>query len=178
MLKPLGHYFNFSSVLLTRTSSHMWGRWYLPIFLFRDGLLIYITSAHTNVVIPSTTMATTSANSYCGYNICHSQKISFKCGIHLPQTNKKVAITSATMAKKHQPWHNHIANNICQQHPVVANQLWQHPSHPTAKKKSWPNIFKKNTTYGKHANIWLKIPTKIIKNNIPHTPTKVGVMVR
>ena len=23
-----------------------------------------------------------------------------------------------------------------------------------------------------------KIPTKIIKNNIPHTPTKVGVMVR
>ena len=23
-----------------------------------------------------------------------------------------------------------------------------------------------------------KIPTKLIKNNIPHTPTKVGVMVR
>ena len=41
-----GHYFNFSSVLLTRTSSHMWARWYLPIFLFRDGLLtlIYIDS--------------------------------------------------------------------------------------------------------------------------------------
>ena len=34
-----GHYFNFSSVLLTRTSSHIWGRWYLPMFLFRDGLL-------------------------------------------------------------------------------------------------------------------------------------------
>ena len=28
-----GHYFNFSSVLLTRTSSHIWGRWYLPMFL-------------------------------------------------------------------------------------------------------------------------------------------------
>ena len=37
-----GHYFNFSSVLLTRTLSHMWGRWYLPIFLFRDGLLTLI----------------------------------------------------------------------------------------------------------------------------------------
>ena len=41
-----GSYFNFSSVLLTRTSSHMWGRWYLPMFLFRDGplTLIYIDS--------------------------------------------------------------------------------------------------------------------------------------
>ena len=26
-------------MLLIRTSSHMWGRWYLPMFLFRDGLL-------------------------------------------------------------------------------------------------------------------------------------------
>ena len=32
-------YFNFSSLLLIRTSSHIWGRWYLPMFLFRDGLL-------------------------------------------------------------------------------------------------------------------------------------------
>ena len=39
MLKPLGHYFSLSYVLLTRTSSHMWGRWYLPMYLFRDGLL-------------------------------------------------------------------------------------------------------------------------------------------
>ena len=39
MLKPLGHYFSLSSMLLIRTSSHMWGRWYLPMFLFRDGLL-------------------------------------------------------------------------------------------------------------------------------------------
>ena len=39
MLKPLGHHFSLSSVLLTRTSSHMWGRWYLPMFLFRDELL-------------------------------------------------------------------------------------------------------------------------------------------
>ena len=42
---------------------------------------------------------------------------------------------------------------------------------------NWPNIVK-NTNYGKHANIWQKIATKIIKNNIPHTPAKVGVMVR
>ena len=30
--------------MLTRTSFHMWGRWYLPMFLFRDGLL---TFSHT-----------------------------------------------------------------------------------------------------------------------------------
>ena len=41
-VKAMGHYFNFSYLLLTRTSSHMWGRWYLPMFLFRDGLLTLI----------------------------------------------------------------------------------------------------------------------------------------
>ena len=42
----MGLYFIFSSVVLTRTSSHTWGRWYLPMFLFRDGLLtlMYIDS--------------------------------------------------------------------------------------------------------------------------------------
>ena len=34
-----GHYFNFSSVLLIRTSSQTCDRWYLPMFLLRDGLL-------------------------------------------------------------------------------------------------------------------------------------------
>ena len=34
-----GSYFSLSSMLLIRTSSHTCGRWYLPIFLFRDGLL-------------------------------------------------------------------------------------------------------------------------------------------
>ena len=33
------NYFSFSSLLLIRTSSHKWGRWYLSMFLFRDGLL-------------------------------------------------------------------------------------------------------------------------------------------
>ena len=38
-VRPLGcFYFNLSSGMLFRTSSHMWGRWYLPIFLLRDGL--------------------------------------------------------------------------------------------------------------------------------------------
>ena len=32
-------YFNLSSVMLFRTLSHICGRWYLPMFLFRDGLL-------------------------------------------------------------------------------------------------------------------------------------------
>ena len=31
-------YFSLRSVPLHRTSSHIWGRWYLPMFLFRDGL--------------------------------------------------------------------------------------------------------------------------------------------
>ena len=33
------YYLSLSSEVLNRTSSHMWGRWYLPMFLFRDGLL-------------------------------------------------------------------------------------------------------------------------------------------
>ena len=47
MLLPLGRcyspgsiiYFNLSSGMLKRTSSHICGRWYLPTFPFRDGLL-------------------------------------------------------------------------------------------------------------------------------------------
>ena len=34
----LSFYFSSSSGLLHRTSCHIWGRWYLPMFLFRDGL--------------------------------------------------------------------------------------------------------------------------------------------
>ena len=35
-------YFKFSSEMLSRTSSHICGRWYLPMFLLRDGLLALI----------------------------------------------------------------------------------------------------------------------------------------
>ena len=38
-------YFNLSSEVLNRTSSHMCGRWNLPLFLFRDGLLTLMNSA-------------------------------------------------------------------------------------------------------------------------------------
>ena len=34
-----GSYLSFSSMLLIRTSSHTCCRWYLPMFLLRDGLL-------------------------------------------------------------------------------------------------------------------------------------------
>ena len=34
-----GSYFSVSSMLLIRTSSHTCGRWYLPMFLLRGGLL-------------------------------------------------------------------------------------------------------------------------------------------
>ena len=36
------HYFNFSSEMFNKTSSQMCGRWNLPTFLFRDGLLALI----------------------------------------------------------------------------------------------------------------------------------------
>ena len=35
-------YVNCSSVMLTRTSYHICGRWYLPMFLFTDGLFLLI----------------------------------------------------------------------------------------------------------------------------------------
>ena len=38
-------YFNFSSEVLNRTSSQMWGRWYLSMFLLRDGLLTLMYNA-------------------------------------------------------------------------------------------------------------------------------------
>ena len=44
-------YFNFSSEVLSRTSSHMWGRWYLPMFLLRDGLLTLIYNASLIVLL-------------------------------------------------------------------------------------------------------------------------------
>ena len=44
-------YFNFSSKMLNRTSCHMYGRWYLPRFLLRDGLLTPIYKVHLMVLI-------------------------------------------------------------------------------------------------------------------------------
>ena len=44
-------YFNFHSEVLNRTSSHMWGRWYLPMFLLRDGLLTLLYKASLMVVM-------------------------------------------------------------------------------------------------------------------------------
>ena len=38
-------YSSFNSEVLIRTSSHMCGRWYLPMFLLRDGLLTLMNSA-------------------------------------------------------------------------------------------------------------------------------------
>ena len=40
-------YFSFSSEVLIRTSSHMCGRWNLPMFLLRDGLLMFWSSLPT-----------------------------------------------------------------------------------------------------------------------------------
>ena len=44
-------YFILSSEMLNRTSSQMCGRWYLPMFLFRDGLLTLIYRASLMVLI-------------------------------------------------------------------------------------------------------------------------------
>ena len=37
-LPQVSIYFKFSSEMLSRTSSHLCGRWYLPMFLLKDGL--------------------------------------------------------------------------------------------------------------------------------------------
>ena len=46
-------YFKFSSEMLSRTSSQICGRWYLPIFLFRDGLLTLMYRASLMVLMRS-----------------------------------------------------------------------------------------------------------------------------
>ena len=38
-------YLNLSFEMLNRTSSHIWGRWYLPMFMLRDGLLTLVHTA-------------------------------------------------------------------------------------------------------------------------------------
>ena len=38
-------YFSLSSGVMSRTSSHMCGKWYLPMFLLRDGLLTLMNNA-------------------------------------------------------------------------------------------------------------------------------------
>ena len=43
-------YFRFSSEMLNRTSSQMCGRWYMPIFLFRDGLFALMYKASLMVL--------------------------------------------------------------------------------------------------------------------------------
>ena len=43
-------YFIFSSEMFNRTSSHMCGRWNLPTFLFRDGLLALMSIASLMVL--------------------------------------------------------------------------------------------------------------------------------
>ena len=50
-LPQVSIYFRFSSVMLSRTSSQICGRWYLPIFLLRDGLLTLIYKASLMVLM-------------------------------------------------------------------------------------------------------------------------------
>ena len=47
----LVNYYNFSSEMLNRTSSQICGRWYLPMFLFRDRSLTLIYRASLMVLI-------------------------------------------------------------------------------------------------------------------------------
>ena len=51
MEKPQVNYFNFSSEVLSRTSSQTCGRWYFPTFLFRDGSLTLMYRASFIVLI-------------------------------------------------------------------------------------------------------------------------------
>ena len=50
LLPVVSIYFRFSSDMFNRTSSQMCGRWYLPIFLFRDGLFTLMYKASLMVL--------------------------------------------------------------------------------------------------------------------------------
>ena len=50
-LPQISIYFKFSSEVLSGTSSHICGRWYLPIFLFRDGLFTLMYRASFMVLM-------------------------------------------------------------------------------------------------------------------------------
>ena len=50
-LPQVSIYFEFSSEMLSKTPSHICGRWYLPIFLFRDGLLTLMYRASFMVLM-------------------------------------------------------------------------------------------------------------------------------
>ena len=47
----MGQCFSFNSDIMCRTSSHMWGRCYLLIFLFRDGSLTLMNRAFLNALM-------------------------------------------------------------------------------------------------------------------------------
>ena len=49
--------YNFSSEMLNRTSSQMCGRWYLPIFLLRDGSLTLIYRASFMALVAGKTFS-------------------------------------------------------------------------------------------------------------------------
>ena len=88
--------FILSSEVLNRISSHMWGRWYLPMLMFRDGLLTLMYNASFIFIFhlpPVTITSVTSSihkaitpdicscfpfaiqhNNTSGNNICHKSK--------------------------------------------------------------------------------------------------------
>ena len=74
-------YFNFGSEVFNRTSSQICSRWYLPIFLFRDGLLTIMYRASLMVLMRFWSSLLTMVNtlgrlvSTCG--ICFTKEIYF-----------------------------------------------------------------------------------------------------
>ena len=50
-LPQISIYFKFSSEMLSRTSPHICSRWYLPMFLFRDGLFTLMYRASFMVLM-------------------------------------------------------------------------------------------------------------------------------
>ena len=104
-------YCNFSSEVLTRTSSQTCGRWYLPTFLLRDGsltlmyrasfiVLIWFKSSLPIILNLNLTMAFPSAT--VAYNICHKMiqweiTAGKNIGNNICQIIINKAITSATI---------------------------------------------------------------------------------
>ena len=97
------YYFSLSSEVLNRTSSYMWGRWYLPMFLFRDGLLTLMYRASFMALMRFCSSLPTMLKF----------SLQIKWLVHLPLGNNICHIKSTLVVKIH-IWHlgNNISHNI------------------------------------------------------------------
>ena len=121
-------YFNFSSELFNRTSSHIWGRWYLPIFflIFKEVIYIRVNNPSLNrkigkyhlphiwdeVLLNNSELV--KINPPSGDNICHmaitsanQKQYSSPCGYSICHLAITSAITNKGNNISPKPYHSY-----------------------------------------------------------------------